>query len=347
MVPIAPKSQQPPSGKVSVFNYSYVVLAILMLLTIGSTIAYFDNSVALHGEMGVRWTPVVFLIGLCVSLLIFGMTHREIAAKLVLEQKTRDLIAAQRRNEELLAAEQSSRIVAEKANLAKDEFLAVVSHELKTPLNAIAGWNRILKTYGISEETRRTAVEKIDKNLRLQTAIVEELLRFSDVMSSTFTLDPKSFRMRSVFEEAVTSIAAAASKKGVSIIEEDLLDGECIRGDRDRMKIALASVLMNAVKFTQKGGRITTRTFAIGEVVKCVITDNGIGIDPDQLPFIFEEYSQSEKSSTRRYGGLGLGLTIAARIVKLHKGTIEAQSSGIGLGSSFTITLPVTGESGA
>ncbi len=322
------------------FSYSYVVLGILLLLTVGSTLAYYQNSAMFADESGTRWTPVVFLIGFCVSLLIFGMTQREAAARARLQQKTLDLIEAQKKNEVLLESEQNSRIAAERANVAKDEFLAVVSHELKTPLNAIAGWNRILQTPGISDETRETAVDKIDKNLRIQTAIVEELLNFSDIMSSGLGAVKRAVRMREVFEDAVAAVSVAAFQKGITLENDDRLDGERVIGDPARLKIAIANVLANAVKFTPTGGSIEARAFESEGYVNCVVIDNGLGIPSEFLPYVFDEYKQSEKVSTRHYGGLGLGLTIAAHIIKLHNGTIEAQSSGVGTGSTFTIAIP-------
>jgi signal transduction histidine kinase len=275
-----------------------------------------------------------------VSLLIFGVTYREISARRFLHQKTIDLIDSQKANEKLLAAEQASRIAAEQANLAKDEFLAVVSHELRTPLNAIAGWNRILKTPGVSEDTRRTAVEKIDKNLRLQTGIVEELLNFSDIMSSSLVFDRAPLQVRGLFQEAVASAGDAARQKGVVLVESDTLDGECVLGDRHNLKLAITHILNNAVKFTPTGGSIEAKAYAESGALKFVIKDTGIGIEPDAMTHIFDEYRQSERASTRHYGGLGLGLTIAEHIIKLHHGTIEVFSAGIGQGSTFTITIP-------
>ena len=322
-------------------NYSYVVLSILLLLTVGATLAYYQNSSIFADETGSRWTPVVFMIGFCVSLLLFGMTHRDAAARIALQQRTRDLIAAQKENQELLIAEQRSRIAAEQANLAKDEFLAVVSHELRTPLNAIAGWNRILKTKGLSDETRETAVEKIDKNLRLQASIVEELLNFSDIMSSGLTVINKTLNIREIFEAAVASVSVSAFQKGVTLVSENGLDGEQVIGDYERLKIAIVNVLSNAVKFTPSGGSVTAQAFVSDRSVKCVVSDNGPGIPPEFLPHVFEQYKQSDHATTRRYGGLGLGLTIARHIIKLHEGTIEAESSGVGGGAKFTISLPV------
>lgn len=324
----------------AVFNYSYVVLSILILLTIGATLAYHQNSLMLVDGSGSRWTPVVFLIGLCVSLLLFGMTHRDAAARFALHQKTRDLLAAQKEIKALLEAEHNSRIAAERANRAKDEFLAVVSHELRTPLNAIAGWNRILKTHGVSEETRETAVGKIDKNLRLQAAIVEELLNFSDIMSSGFALKNKSISVRGVFESAVAAANVAAFQKGVTLVTDDRLDGEQVLGDEERLRIALVNVLENAVKFTPTGGRVEANAYCADGCVKCVICDDGPGIPAEFLPHVFDQYKQSERVSTRRHGGLGLGLTIASQILKLHNGTIDAESVGGG-GAKFTISIPI------
>ena len=325
----------------ALFNYSYVVLGILLLLTAGATVAYFKNAELFADDTGTRWTPVVFLIGLCISLLIFGMTHREATARATLLRKTLDLIDAQRENRKLLKAEQESRLAAEQANLAKDEFLAVVSHELRTPLNAIAGWARILQTPGISEEARETALRKIDKNLRSQAAIVDQLLSFSDVMSSGPTLHRRSFVVREVIQEAVDAASVTAFQKGVSLIADLQLDGITIDGNRDRLKMAIGNVIANAVKFTPRDGSVNVRAFASDCEVTCVVADNGAGIPAEFLPYVFDQYTQSEVQSTRHFGGLGLGLAIAKHVLQLHNGTIEAASAGPGGGSTFTIHIPV------
>jgi len=329
------------SARVRAFNYSYVVLAILSLITIGATLVYYQNSAVFEDVTGARWTPVVFLIGVCVSLLIFGMTHRETTARRALQIKAQDLLAAQEENRELLEAEQRSRIVAEQANRAKDEFLAIVSHELNTPLNAIAGWNRILKMEGISDETRETASEKIDKNLRIQTGIIEELLSFSDVMSSGLAAIKKPVRMGELFDSALESVSVAAFQKGVALSSENGLNDEHVMCDPRRLRLALLNVMSNAVKFTPAGGSIEVRAFRENGFVKCMVSDDGSGIPADFLPFVFDQYRQSERPSTRHHGGLGLGLAIAERIIRLHSGKIEAESSGTGKGAKFTISLPI------
>ena len=323
------------------FNYSYVVLSILSLITIGATLVYYQTAAAFEDATGARWTPVVFLIGVCVSLLIFAMTYREATALRALQNKTDDLLSAQEENRALLEAEQKSRIAAEQANRAKDEFLAIVSHELNTPLNAIAGWNRILKMEGLSDETRVTAIEKIDRNLKIQTGIIEELLSFSDVMSSGLSNINKPVCIREMFERAVDSISVAASQKDITLTKEVELGEEHVMCDATRLKLALVNVLSNAVKFTPEGGRVEARAFRENGFVKCTVTDDGSGIPPEFLPFVFDQYRQSEGPSTRHHGGLGLGLAIADRIIRLHSGKIEAESSGSGKGAKFTISLPI------
>ena len=324
----------------ALFNYSYVVLAILLIITIGATVAYYRNAPTVVGDAATQWAPVIFLIGLCISLLIFGMTHREATTRANLLRKTFDLIDSQRENKKLLQAEQESRRIAERANHAKDEFLALVSHELRTPLNAIAGWTRVLRTPDISGEARDTALEKIDKNLRMQASIVDELLNFSDVMSTGPGLVLRPLCVGDVIREAVDSASVAAFQKGITLDVDLELGDTRIAGDRERLKLAIGGVIANAVKFTPSGGHISVTGCACDGEVKCIVKDNGLGISAEFLPHVFEQYKQSEVPSTRRFGGLGLGLTIAHHVLKLHNGSIEAASAGTGGGSTFTIHIP-------
>ena len=320
----------------ALFNYSYVVLAISLLLTAGATLVYYQNV-----ELGLGWTPGVFLIGLCISLVLFGMTHREAASHARLLRKTLDLLAAQKENRSLLEAEQRSRIAAEKANRAKDEFLALISHELRTPLNAIAGWTRILRTRGLSEEAHSTALDKIDRNLRIQTRIVEELLSFSDLMSTAHATSRRVVRIAQVLDDAIDIVKAEAAQKGVTLATHSDLNGSQVEGDRERLKTAIVKVIENAVKFTPSGGSVSVTGSRQDDKVRCVVTDTGLGISNDFLPHIFEQYKQFDRGSTRRFGGLGLGLTIASHILEQHHGEIRAESSGPGSGSTFTIVLPL------
>ena len=324
----------------ALFSYSYIVLGILLILTIGVTVAYYQNAHLLAGGGAVQWAPVVFLIGLCISLVIFGMTHREATARASLFRKTMDLLEAQHENRKLLKAEQEARRSAERANHAKDEFLALVSHELRTPLNAIAGWTRVLRTSGLSSEAHETALEKIDKNLRMQASIVEELLNFSDVMSSDPNLSLRPLCISDVIKNSVDSASVAAFQKGITLDVDLELSDVRIQGDYDRLQLAIGNVISNAVKFTPAGGHISITGCACDGEVTCTVKDDGPGIPPDFLPHVFEQYKQSEVASTRHFGGLGLGLSIAQHVLHLHHGSIEAASSGAGGGSTFTIRLP-------
>jgi signal transduction histidine kinase len=194
---------------------------------------------------------------------------------------------------------------------------------------------------GISDETRQTASEKIDKNLRIQTGIIQELLSFSDVMSSGLAAIKKPVRMGDLFNSALESVSVAAFQKGVTLSSENGLDDEHVMCDPRRLNLALVNVMSNAVKFTPGGGTIDVRAFRENGFVKCTVTDDGSGIPADFLPFVFDQYRQSEGPSTRHHGGLGLGLAIAERIIRLHSGRIEAESSGTGKGAKFTISLPI------
>jgi signal transduction histidine kinase len=164
-------------------------------------------------------------------------------------------------------------------------------------------------------------------------------------MAGSPNIDKRPVRLRDVFEDAATAVSIAAFQKGITLVKEDVLGDEQVLGDPPRLRIALVNVLSNAVKFTPAGGNIEARAFTSNGCVKWVVADNGEGMAPEFIPHIFEQYRQSELASTRHHGGLGLGLTIADRIVKLHQGTIEAESAGLGSGSTFTISIPVPAPS--
>jgi signal transduction histidine kinase len=164
-------------------------------------------------------------------------------------------------------------------------------------------------------------------------------------MSSGLAVIKKPVRMGELFENAVESVNVAAFQKGVTLFKEDKLEDEHIICDPRRLKLAMVNVLSNAVKFTPAGGCIEARAFCENGFVKCTVTDDGSGIPPEFLPFVFDQYRQSEGPSTRHHGGLGLGLAIAERIIRLHSGKIEAESSGTGKGAKFTISLPIRSRS--
>lgn len=286
------------------------------------------------------WTPLIFICGVFISFILFGMTYWEASARVKLQRSASELFETQKEKEKLYEEEQKSRLAAERANVAKDEFIAIISHELKTPLNAIAGWARILKTHDISDDTRETALVKIDKNLRTQAGLVEQLLTYSDIISGSIDITDKQVSLSDLVKETITELEPLANEKNIRITSENSLDGEFIAGDADKLKIVLDCILKNALKFTDAGGEINTALSRTDESVRFSVKDNGRGITKEFMPFIFDQYKQGETPNIRDYGGLGLGLTISRHIVELHNGTIEAESDGMGKGSRFSVVLP-------
>lgn len=294
-------------------------------------------------QSSVHWTPVIFFLGIGVSFLLFGMTHREAVARVDLQKTALELIDAQGEVRRLFEEEKRSRLAAESASRAKDEFLAVLSHELRTPLNAIAGWTRILKVGGIPEDTRRTSLEKIERNLRQQTHIVDELLTYSDAMSRAPDFNG-TVKVRDAFEIAVGSAYKTAAEKGIEIDRVDELDDQIIKGDVDLLAVAIESVISNAIKFSEPGGEVRAEARQRADEVVIKVEDNGSGIEAEFLPHVFEQYTQADHAYTRVHGGLGLGLPIAGQVVRLHGGTVKAESEGLDKGAVFTIILPLKAE---
>jgi signal transduction histidine kinase len=303
------------------------------------TIKY-DSLPAFSEQSSINWTPLIFLSGIIFSFLLFGMTYWETSARLKLETTAARLTESEAQKQKLLENEQKARLLAEQANTTKDEFIAVVSHELRTPLNAIAGWTKILKTDNLSANTKNLALEKINKNLRSQTKLVEELLEYSQILSGIVNFEEKPVNFSDLFENTFQDVEAAAQERNIEFIKDNQLNGHLILGDEAKIKIVIYNLLTNAVKFTHSGGRIETRLSEADGAVQMTVKDNGKGMSSEFLPQIFDRFSQADTSSTRNYGGLGLGLTISKHIVKLHNGTIEANSEGIGTGSVFTLKFP-------
>ena len=291
-------------------------------------------------QSSLGWSPLIFIIGMIFSFLFFGMTYWEASARIKLQSTAADLFEAEQQKQSLLEKEQAARLSAEQANRTKDEFIAVVSHELRTPLNAIAGWTRILKTEDLSENTEKLALEKIEKNLRLQTKIVEELLDYSQIVSGTIKLEDREVNFSDVFENTFSEIEPTAHEKSIEFLKDNQLNGHLILGDEDKIKIVIHNLLTNAVKFTHSGGKIETAVQENDGAIQMIVKDNGRGIPTDFLPHLFDRFTQADASSTRNSGGLGLGLTISNHIVKLHKGKIEAYSEGTGKGATFTVSVP-------
>jgi CheY-like chemotaxis protein/nitrogen-specific signal transduction histidine kinase len=230
---------------------------------------------------------------------------------------------------------------AENANRTKDEFLATLSHELRTPLNAILGWSRLVMDGRLSEEEKRQGLEVIQRNADLQARLVEDILDVSRIITGKLRLDVHELNLAAVIEGAVGSVRPAAQAKEIRL--QQVLDSgaSLVSGDPNRLQQVVWNLLTNALKFTPKGGWVQIRLERVNSHVEIVVSDNGTGITPETLPYIFERFRQADQSFTRNYGGLGLGLAIVRHIVEMHGGTVEAQSPGVGQGSTFTVKLPL------
>ncbi len=302
----------------------------------------YDSLPAFTAQSSLGWTPLIFLAGISGSFLLFGLTFWETASRLKLQKIAAELSESEKQKQGLFENEQKARLLAEQANSTKDEFIAVVSHELRTPLNAIAGWTRILKTDDLTTNTKNLALEKIEKNLRSQTRLVEQLLDYSQIVAGTITLNGKNLNFSNVFEDIFSEIEPSAREKSIEFLKNNQLNDGLVLGDEEKIKLAIHNILTNAIKFTHSGGRIETSVLEINGTINFTVKDNGIGISPEFLPRVFDQFAQADSSTTRSSGGLGLGLTISHHIIQLHHGTIEAFSEGVGKGSIFTVKVPLT-----
>src|SRR5512145_2141718 len=261
-----------------------------------------------------------------------------------LERSLRYAIALHRAEEDrrlLLEREQQARLEAQAANRAKDEFLATLSHELRTPLNAILGWSRLLATGHLDEATSHRAVEIIERNTRLQAQLIEDLLDISRIVTGKLRLEFKTVELRTIVEGAIEAVRPSADTRGV-VLACDVRDAnETILCDPARMQQVVWNLLSNAIKFTPPGGHVHLNSVREDGVAAITVSDTGVGINAEFLPHVFERFRQQDPATTRKYGGLGLGLSIVRHLVELHGGTVTATSEGEGRGATFTVRVPV------
>jgi PAS domain S-box-containing protein len=266
--------------------------------------------------------------------IIRSATH---LAGIVLEKDRVD-----RRLHQSLEAEQAARGEAERASRMKDEFLATLSHELRTPLNAILGWTRIIRLKSDLPADLVQGVDVIERNARAQATIIQDLLDMSAIVSGKVRLNMQPMDLETVAQAAVDTVTPAAEAKQIQLACVVQTPGDTlVAGDSSRLQQVLWNLLSNAVKFTPREGRVDVNVRRDASSVELHVTDSGAGIAPEFLPHVFDRFRQGDASTTRRHGGLGLGLSIVKQLVELHGGTVRAASPGVNRGSTFTVSLPV------
>ncbi len=263
---------------------------------------------------------------------------------------TRKQALAHERAELLYQEAHRERAKAEAANRGKDEFLATISHELRTPMTSILGWSSLLTEGALSPEDSNTAVRAIHRSSRVQAELIDDLLDLSRISSGKLQISPGATDMNEVIAAAADAVRQTASENELSLTVHPAPGGALVWGDSKRLQQVVMNLLSNAIKFTPEGGRIDVRAAIVGREVVTEVGDTGIGIESDFLPRVFQRFQQADPTSTRSYGGLGIGLSIVQHLTELHGGRAVARSEGPGKGSTFEIRLPLLepdGESAA
>ncbi|MFP5287381.1 MAG: ATP-binding protein, partial [Thermoanaerobaculia bacterium] len=296
---------------------------------------------AFHG-ISTRDTILVALflgVGTVLALLSDGFRRVRLRAEASSEENRKQAVELRLAMTETEAA----RRAAEKANRIKDEFLATVSHELRTPLNAMMGWAQLLQVNGNDPDKRRHGIETILRNARVQAHLIDDLLDVSRIITGQMRLDIRPVHLVPVIEAAIESVQPAAVARQIRIqkLLDDPLAGP-VAGDPARLQQVTWNLLSNAVKFTPKGGRVEVRLERVNSHVEIIVADTGVGISPEFLPHVFDRFRQLDSSSTRKHGGLGLGLSIVRHLVELHGGTVRVKSGGDGQGTTFIVDLPLS-----
>ena len=276
-----------------------------------------------------------------VEVIWHELFYRGRHALLVLAKDITDRKNAEAEIEELLAREKAAREEAQAASRAKDSFLAIVSHELRAPLNAILGWAAILRSPKADEATRAHAAETIERSAMVQSKLIEDLLDSARVARGQLRLEVQPVDLTAVIEAAVDVMHPAAEAREIEVHRTFAAKTEVISGDPDRLQQIVSNLLSNAIKFTPGGGRVDIRLERADPHVRISVADTGKGISSAHLPYVFERFHQADGSTTRRHSGLGLGLSLVRNLVELHGGTVHAESPGEGYGATFTVDLPL------
>jgi len=248
---------------------------------------------------------------------------------------------AEEERAQLLIREQAARAEAELANRTKDEFLATLSHELRTPLSAILGWSHILRTNQLRKKDWARGLETIERNARVQSQLIDDLLDVSRIISGKIRIEPRAVDLATVIDAAIDSVRPTFEAKEIQFETDVESRDSIVLGDANRLQQIFWNLFSNAVKFTPQGGRVRVQVREQDFGVKVSVIDSGVGITPEFLPYIFDRFSQADGSTTRAHGGLGLGLAIVRHLVELHHGRVEVESQGEDQGATFTVRLPI------
>ncbi|MBD2120928.1 ATP-binding protein [Trichocoleus sp. FACHB-262] len=243
--------------------------------------------------------------------------------------------------EHLLTREQAARVEADRANRLKDEFLAVLSHELRSPLNPILGWSRLLQNGKLDAARTQQALKTIERNAQLQSELIEDLLDVSRILQGKLNLEVSSINLIFIIRAAMETVRLAAEAKLIQIESSLEPDVGLVSGDSTRLQQVVWNLLSNAVKFTPNGGQVRIRLERLDSYAQITVSDTGQGIVPDFLRHVFDSFRQADATTTRKFGGLGLGLAIVRHLVELHGGTVGVESPGVGMGATFTVRLPL------
>jgi PAS domain S-box-containing protein len=312
-----------------------------------------DGSLRRHLEAGYRSaqsTPLMARSGKPLGMIsthwrnLHRPSERELRFLDLLARQAADLIKQRQitaEREQLLVREQAARTEADRANRIKDEFLAVLSHELRSPLNPILGWTRLLQTGKLDATRQRDALATIERNAKLQTQLIEDLLDISRILQGKLSLTAAPVDLTFVISAALETVRLAAEAKHIQIRLDLDPNIASISGDAARLQQVVWNLLTNAVKFTPQGGQVTLELRQTEQLVQIRVTDTGKGIAADFLPHVFEYFRQQDGSTTRKFGGLGLGLAIVRQIVEMHGGTVWAESRGENQGATFTVQFPI------
>ena len=274
-------------------------------------------------------------------------SERELRFLDLLARQAADLLDRRRsaiERERLLTSEQTARAAVEEASRVKDEFLAIVSHELRSPLNPILGWAMLLQTRKLTSNETAQALNIIAKNAKLQAELIDDLLDISRILRGKLSLNVVPVDLAQTIQAAIETVRLAAKSKSIQIQTNLESDIGRVSGDPNRLQQIIWNLLSNAVKFTSSNGRVEIRLEKLRAIAQVTVSDTGKGIDPDFLPYVFNYFRQENGATTRKHGGLGLGLAIVHHLVQLHGGTIEADSPGVGQGATFTLKLPLKND---